>query len=163
MPSHAVFIDTLVEVFPDVRIVWTHRDPYRATGSLCSLLEASRGVVGTTDRASIARSAVDQIRRHVERPLEHPELLTDDRVFNLHYADVMRDPLGEMARLYEWTGEELTPGTAERMDRWLAANPPDRFGARPYSLGEYGLEKDDLVPIFADYLAAFDIEMEESA
>jgi hypothetical protein len=163
MPSHAVFIDTLVTTFPDTRIIWTHRDPYRATGSLCSVFDASSRVVGTTDRASVARRAVDQIRRHVEQPLSHPNLLTSDRVFHLHYAEVMRDPIGEMRRLYAWAGEELTPATADRMQRWLLANPPDRFGARPYALREYGLEKADLVPVFADYIAMFDIEMEESA
>jgi hypothetical protein len=48
------------------------------------------------------------------------------------------------------------------MKRWLTENPPGRFGARPYSLAEFGLTKEDLEPVFADYLAAFDIEMEES-
>ena len=163
MPSHAAFIDTLVATFPDVRIVWTHRDPYRATASLCSTLQASHGVVGTADRAVVARSAVDQMKKSVERPLQHRELLTDERVHHLYYADVMRDPLREMTCLYAWAGEELTPQTADRMQRWLDANPPDRFGSRRYTLDEYGLSKEALVPVFAEYLATFDIEMEGSA
>ena len=34
MPSHALFIRTLLKVFPDAQVVWTHRDPYAAMASV---------------------------------------------------------------------------------------------------------------------------------
>ena len=45
MPSHSVHIETLLKVFPDVRMVWAHRDPYKATGSLCNLWRLPQGMV----------------------------------------------------------------------------------------------------------------------
>ena len=30
MPSHAVHIESLLSTFPDARIVWAHRDPFKA-------------------------------------------------------------------------------------------------------------------------------------
>lgn len=27
MPSHSVHIEALLKVFPDARLIWTHRDP----------------------------------------------------------------------------------------------------------------------------------------
>ena len=47
-----------------------------------------------------------------------------------------------------------------RMKEWLTARPQDRFGPRPYSLEQYGLTKKQLEPVFAEYLARFEIELE---
>src|SRR5258707_8021560 len=50
MPSHTLFIPTLLKIFPDARLIWTHRDPFTATGSLCSLITlAHRGFIGKID------------------------------------------------------------------------------------------------------------------
>ena len=32
----------------------------------------------------------------------------DDRFFDLHYADLMRDPIAVMRSLYDWAGDDLT-------------------------------------------------------
>src|SRR5690606_12691514 len=37
-PGHFVSIDALLEVFPDAQVIVTHRDPWRALGSLCSII-----------------------------------------------------------------------------------------------------------------------------
>ena len=42
MPSHAVHIEALLATFPDVRIVWAHRDPFKATASFLRLNYLSR-------------------------------------------------------------------------------------------------------------------------
>src|SRR4030095_13131930 len=34
MPSHGLWIPTLLEIYPDARLVWTHRDPLTANASL---------------------------------------------------------------------------------------------------------------------------------
>ena len=72
MPSHSVHIDTLLKVFPDVRIIWAHRDPYKATGSLCNLWKLPKEVVaGQTDidYTAMGANAAKQMKAHVERPL----------------------------------------------------------------------------------------------
>jgi hypothetical protein len=37
------------------------------------------------------------------------------------------------------------------------------MGANPYDLDQYGLTVDELTPVFAEYLDAFDIELETNA
>ena len=46
MPSHAVHIEALLATYPDVRIVWAHRDPFQATASFLRLNYLSRSVMG---------------------------------------------------------------------------------------------------------------------
>ena len=163
MPSHAVHIETLLNVFPDVRIIWAHRDPYKATGSLCNMwMLPQRMVINEEDidRKGLGRKAMKQMKEHVERPLRARECIGDHRFFHMYYHEMMRDPMDVMHRLYEWAGDELTPGVEARMQKWLTEHPQDLFGPNKYTLDEYGLTVEMLEPVFKEYLATFDIELE---
>jgi hypothetical protein len=166
MPSHSVHIGTLVKVFPDVRIIWAHRDPYKATGSLCNLWKLPKEVVaGQTniDYAAMGRNAAKQMKAHVDRPLRAREHLGDDRFFHMYYHDMMRDPMAVMRNIYTWAGDELTPEVETAMKQWLAEHPQDRFALNSYTLDQYGLSVEMLEPIFEEYLSTFDIELESSS
>lgn len=162
MPSHAVHIEALVAAFPDVRIVWAHRDPYKVTGSFLSMHELSRAVAtgGQVDMERVVPIVLRQLREHVERTLVVRQRIGEHRLFDLHYAELMRDPVGLMRSLYEWAGDELSPTVEQAMLDWIDQNPRNRFGTRPYSLDAYGLTTHELEPLFADYVSAFGIELE---
>jgi Sulfotransferase family len=161
MPSHAVHIEALLATFPDVRIVWAHRDPFKVTASFLRLNYLSRAVLGCeVDTADIVSNVLRQLRAHITRPLRARERIGDDRFFDLHYSALVRDPIGVMRSLYDWAGDELTASTEQSMLDWLERNPQDRFGVQPYSLDGTGVTRPDLDPVFAEYLSAFDIELE---
>lgn len=162
MPSHAVNIEALVAVFPDVRIVWAHRDPFKATASTLSMIQLAREMTlgPKLDLKQMAPIIVKQMKAHVDRPLRMRQRMGDSQFFDLHYTDLVKDPIGQMRALYKWAGDDLTPGTEEAMLAWLKKNPQNRFGKRPYSLDAYGITKADLEPIFEGYIATFDIELE---
>ena len=161
MPSHAVHIDALLSTFPDVRIVWAHRDPFKATASFLRLNYLSRAVLGADiDVTDVVSNVLRQLRAHVARPLHARQRIGDGRFFDLHYAALMRDPIGVMRSLYEWAGDELTPSTEDAMLTWLQRNPQDRFGVQPYSLDGSGVTITDLEPLFDQYISTFDIELE---
>jgi Sulfotransferase family len=164
MPSHAVHIESLLAEFPDARIVWAHRDPIKSTASFLRLNYLSRAVLGAEiDVDDIVPNVLRQLREHVIRPMQTRRRIGDDRFFDLHYAELMRDPIGVMRSLYDWAGDALTPSTEQAMLDWLQHHPQDRFGVQPYSLDGAGVTKADLEPVFAEYLDAFDVELEGEA
>src|SRR5262249_1637105 len=132
MPSHALHLDALLSVFPDARLVWAHRDPFRATASALSMYQMSRARLcgPNVDRAPLTAANLRQLAAHVDRPLRTRERIGDARFFHLHYADLLRDPIGQMRALYDWAGDELTADVEGAMHAWLASNPQDRFGVR---------------------------------
>lgn len=165
MPSHSVHIEALLAVFPDVRIVWAHRDPYKATGSLANLWQLPKGMTlqpEAIDPIAMGRNAMAQMRAHVERPLRARDRIGDGRFFHMYYSEMMRDPMGVMRKIYDWAGDDLTPDVEGRMQGWLADHPQNRFALNSYSLDQYGLTVDMLEPIFAEYLSTFDIELEST-
>ena len=163
MPSHAVHIETLLATYPDVRIVWAHRDPFKATASFLRLNYLSRAVMGAdVDRGRHRGQCIAlSCSAHVNRPLADPQRIGDDRFFDLHYADLMRDPIGVMRALYDWAGDDLTASTEQSMLNWLDEHPQDRHGVAPYSLDGSGVTRADLDRSSTNILSAFDIELEE--
>ena len=166
MPSHSVHLEALLKVFPDARLVWSHRDPYKSTGSLCNLLMMPASMMlkpEALDKPALGANCKRQMREHVMRPLAVRERIGDERFFHLHYGAFMRDPIGELRRLYEWDGQAFTTGPESRMRAWLADNPQHKLGRAHYTLDEYGLSKAELEPVFAEYMAAFNVELEGEA
>jgi hypothetical protein len=166
MPSHSVHIDALLKVFPDARLIWAHRDPYRATGSLANLWKLPKGLVlqpDAVDLEAMGRNAMEQMRYHVERPLRARDHIGDDRFFHMYYHEMMTDPIDVMRRIYDWAGDDLSPEVESAMRQWLTEHPQDLLGVNSYSLDQYGLTVDMLKPIFAEYLSTFDIQLEAGA
>jgi hypothetical protein len=163
MPSHAVHIEALLAAFPDVRIVWAHRDPFKATASLLSMNHLARSLTTPDpDLPAFVATVLRQVKAHVDRPLRARRRIGDDRFFDLYFPAFVRDPVGQMRALYAWAGDELTAPVEASMHRWLDQNRADRFGVRSYSLTTYDLTIADLEPIFDEYLSTFAVELEGS-
>ena len=161
MPSHALFIPTLLKIFPDARLIWTHRDPFTATGSLCSLISlAHRGFLGKVDTDWLAENYPKQAAAHADRAMDARDAIGEDRIIDVHYAQLMRDPIGEMRKLYAKLGDDFSEGAQAGMQAWLDDNPQDKFGVHEYKLAQYGLSKERLEPLFERYLTRYTVERE---
>ena len=161
MPSHILAIETLLKVYPDARLIWTHRDPFTATGSFCSIIAMGhQSMAGRIDSEWIADNCTWQAEQHYRRGMEARARIGHDRIIDVHYADLMRDPMGSMKSLYAALGDEFTAEAQAGMQAWIDDNPQGKFGKHEYKLAQYGLDLAKLEPVFADYLAAYDIERE---
>lgn len=67
---------------------------------------------------------------------------------------MVRDPLAEARRIYDWLGDEWTPDSQSAMESWMRNNPQNKHGKHEYSLEDWGYTKQDLAPYFSDYLRA---------
>jgi hypothetical protein len=157
MPSHALFIRRLIEVFPDARIVWLHRDPYTAISSLCSLVENAQTKLNhTVSRDYLRENYVPQMAEHLRRPMaldaERPGLIR-----HLHYDRLVADPIAAMRDIYAELGDAFTPETEAGMRAWLADNPQGKFGPHIHRLADYGLSVEALESSFGDYTAHYGV------
>jgi hypothetical protein len=162
-PSHLFALETLMQVYPDARIVMTHRDPLKVLPSCSSFTEVLRG--GFTDRFDRKELGIE-IARHWERgaqlAIEFSQSggETQGRLFNVLYADLVRDPMGVVRLIYRHFDMELTNQTEMAMMRFLAENPQNKHGAHHYSLEEFGLDRDAERRRFGLYTSFFGIEPE---
>jgi hypothetical protein len=161
MPSHGLWLHTLLKIYPDARLVWTHRDPLNVTGSFCSLMTLShRTATGNPDMAWIAQNYSWQAIEHANRIMDAREKLGENRIIDVHYADLLRDPIPTMRVLYKALGDAFTPEAEGRMTTWLADNPQDKFGKHEYKLKQFGLTAPQVTRSFERYLSKHDVEPE---
>ena len=161
MPSHALFIPTLLKIYPDARLIWTHRDPFAATGSLCSLISlAHTGYMGKVDGIWLAENYPRQAAEHANRAMDARDALGEDRIIDVQYGDLMRDPIGSMRKLYAVLGDDFTAEAEAGMRAWLDDNPQDKFGKHAYKLEQFGLSVEKLTPLFERYLSRYEVERE---
>lgn len=161
MPSHGLYLPTLLQVYPDARLIWTHRDPLTATSSFCSLIKTGHSsFMGTVDRPWIGQNIPWQAVRHAERIMDFRDRAGESRVIDVHYADLIRDPIAAMRKLYSSLGDPFTSEAETKMRAWLADNPQGKFGRHEYQLAEYGRSAEDLLPGFERYLSRYCVEPE---
>jgi hypothetical protein len=86
--------------------------------------------------------------------------LPEDRIVDLRYADLMRDPVGAVEGVYERFGLPFGAALAERIRAHLAARPKDRHGAHEYSFADTGLDLEKERLRYAGYQAYFDVPSE---
>lgn len=160
-PSHALWLETLLTVYPDARLVWTHRDPLTATGSFCSLMKMGSSAFGLKpDLPWIAQNYAWQAVEHADRIMNSRARLGRERIIDVHYADLMRDPIDTMRKLYRALNDEFTSEAESAMRSWLTDNPQDKFGKHEYKLAEFGLTPDQVREMFERYLSEYEVEPE---
>lgn len=161
MPSHCLWIDAILAVYPDARLVWTHRDPLTALGSFCSLLRFGQqhALAANTDLNYLGENCLWQGAQHLNRLMDAHDKL-GDRIIQVHYSDLTRQPLDAMRQLYKALGDELTPEAEAGMKTWLNDNPQDKFGRHEYKLAEFGITPEQARGTFERYLSRYTVESE---
>lgn len=166
LPNHAMAIDSILRIFPDARIVVTHRDPVKSTGSSCDseYFFVAQGNNDTLDRTAIGRQTArllsTEMRRIMNLRDRRPDL--EPQFYDFHFRRFVADPITEVRCIYAFLGDDLTPEVESRMRGELATAEAIRkeVGQHHYDLADYGLSRESLMPLFADYVARYGIEPE---
>jgi hypothetical protein len=162
-PHHLEHSETLLEVFSDARFVQLHRDPCTAVASFCSMIAHSRGVLSdAVDPFEIGRHWVRKTSMMVESSIKAraSSLALDERFIDVSYYDLIRDPVGEVKKIYEFLGIPFSKNTQDIMEKARLENVRYRHGRHMYGLEYFGLEKDQIKRKFSEYCARFKIEEE---
>ncbi len=161
-PHHMEHLDELLTVFPDARIVVTHRDPTRTIASFCSMMAHTRAMFSDfVDPLEVGEQFGAKAVRAIERLSSARERRGPGSFLDVLYADLMADPLKEVRRIYDFVGLELEPGVESHMKRWLATHGQTRHGVHRYRLEDFGLRREAIDPHFQGYRARFGIPTEE--
>jgi hypothetical protein len=157
-PWHPLFLAALTTVYPDAQLVMTHRDPVEVVGSACSLIRHVRPMFSDqVNLERIAKAMLNTFDKMIERTLAYLERHGQDSIHHLHYDALMRDPIGEIRKLYARFNEPFTLAAESAMKALLASNPKGKHGRHVYSLEEFGLTEAQVREHFRDYCERFGI------
>lgn len=150
-PAHTGALASLLDAIPNARIVQTHRDPAEVVPSLNSLIYSLHSLV--TDKVDVARMSNENMA-HLEYMIARNEaarLQAPRSVLDINYAEIFRDPLACVRRIYDHFGLELDESFAERIRRFAANRPKEKYGIHSYSAEDFGTTKAAIRERFSAY------------
>jgi hypothetical protein len=157
-PWHPLFLNDLVAVYPDAQLVMTHRDPAQVVGSACSLIRLIRPMFSdVVDLRQIADQMIETFDLMIARQNAFRDAHGERSIYDIQYAEQLRDPIGQMRKLYAHFEEPLTAAAEAAMTHLVAENPQGKHGKHVYSLEEFGLTAAGVREHFRDYCERFDI------
>jgi len=139
-PQHMLDLDVLIKVFPDAKLVFTHRDPLKTVGSAMSLMWYF--AVQNSDlprRASIRDVWLDFCEQMARRCMQVRDTIPASQQLDVHYEEMNSDWRAVMQRIYAFGGIEFTPAAEQALGDWLAKSESEnRHGGHRYSLEDFG-------------------------
>jgi hypothetical protein len=162
-PHHAIALDALTAVYPDVRLVLLHRDPVVLCASVCSLITTLSGTFTDADHTAYAAEhwtamLEESVKRIDAFRAAHPE----HPIVDVQYSDLVQDPIRTVDDLYAACGEQLDSDARNAIAAYVNAHPKGKFGTHGYDLAEFGLDPGELAERFAGYVDRYDVAAESN-
>ena len=162
-PSHLMALSSLLEVYPDAQIVMTHRDPLKVLPSCASFARVLRApFTGPIDcaqlGAEVSRRWADSARAVTRLRAEQKDV--QGRFFDVHYHDLVRDPMAVVRAIYRFFDRDLSREAQDAMRLYIVSQPKDKGGVHNYSLGQFNLNEEFERENFREYLNFFGVESE---
>jgi len=156
-PVHMFALDAFVEAYPNAKFLWSHRDPAKVLGSVCSLIGYVRS--WSSDRRDPHELGAEQLAwwaTGVGRAMDFRKRVGDDRFVDVSFADLQHDSVKTVADAYGQLGLEFSDTARANVQAWADGHQPGHRGTHDYELADYGLTEGQVRDAFADYLAAYD-------
>jgi hypothetical protein len=139
-PSHLPYLEELMDVYPDAKIIFAHRDPIVTADSVVSLQaslywwrtdqpwgdgEGDSWVVGSAEsRAELWDGIIDKIEEGI---------IDASKIANCQYSDFMENPMVAIEKIYADLEMTLSPEARAKMETFLANKPQGKFGKHRYA------------------------------
>jgi len=155
-PTDLHAIASVLDVFPDVKIIHTHRDPVQAIPSITNLMVSVKRMFegASVSPAEILRREAGFWAEALIRT-EAVKATDPDRFFNTRFGDFVADQMGTVERIYAHFGLELDGAVADRMRAWLAANPRRPGAIQRHTAKDFGVDTGFLQETYRDYRQAY--------
>ena len=156
-PQHMLDLDALLDVFPDARVIFSHRDPEAIVGSAASLAWNQTIIYSdAADADRVGAQWLDKTVQQIERMRAARKRLPENRVIDVRFADMDRDWRGTMARIYTFLGLDMAPALPG-MEAFIERSRALKRTPHHYSLAQFGLTTEQVDERLGDYVDAFDI------
>jgi hypothetical protein len=154
-PAHCPFVDGFVRTFPDAKIIYTHRDPVTAVGSLASLMTTVRSIsYRTVDPRKIGEESLDVVDEMTKRFMRARSSMPAEYFCDVHYDRLTRDTLSVLHDIYAHLGLSFDDEMQAAARRWLAEAAAEKSGEHQYDLGDYGLDEQVVRRRLREYIDA---------
>ncbi|HEV7734120.1 MAG TPA: sulfotransferase [Candidatus Binatia bacterium] len=160
-PPDLSHLDAFVAVYPDARIVWTHRDPAKVLPSVCKLIQTIQRLFSDdVDPHALGRQQLALWAEAARRGLAFRRRAGDARFADVFMHDLVARPIDAVAAVHARFSLPFDAAVERAMRAWTADNPQHKHGTVATSLDEFGLTLGAVRDAFHDYTRHFDLRLE---
>jgi hypothetical protein len=160
-PAFSAKIETLVEFFPDARILYLARNPLDMLPSTVSWINYSRAVFTGPHKEYLYLDEITDLTQHWYRhPLNYLDSHPSPRHLILNYDDLIQRPEQVIRRFYEQFGYPDRPGLEKIVDEAVKETLAHRSD-HTYSYEEMGFTREQIVEVYADIFERFGFDKRE--
>jgi hypothetical protein len=157
-PGHIANLDLLFTLFPDAKVIQTHRDPARAIPSLCAMLIRNHDVVEEGRRELRARILGLRETEKWAKALRDAEPVRrahGKQLLDVIHSDFHRAPMQTIERIYSFVGLDLTAPARAAMEKRVKDDPERQYGVHQYRIDDFGITEEQVRERFGDYTERF--------
>jgi hypothetical protein len=137
-PNHQLQLPTLLKVYPDARLIQTHRDPLKCMASVTSVIGAiywmrSDKIFDASVFESLLRGEPLAQRLENIMALRDSGVVPAAQIADSLYQDLLSDPIATVENIYRKFDMPLSAAVRQRMLAYLAAKPQGKFGRHAYA------------------------------
>ena len=152
---HSLYLEALLDTFPDACLVFTHRDLRQVVPSFCSLNAGVSAHIRSPDLNFGKRSLrlLSEIANRAAKSMRDLETQTSagkSPVLFVNYDDLVKHPVDTVKNIHDYFGFEMS--IEEAIEKYLIKNPKGKHGRHTYELSDYGLTPQDIEDTCADYI-----------
>jgi len=151
-PHHLRQIDVLFKVFPNARVIQTHRDPLQTIPSIASFIYNLWKIhMKQPDPVRAGRQWSAIWARGIRQTMAFRDAMPADRFLDVRFSDTLHKPLEVVRSIYDYLKISFPEDTRERMQAYLEAHSREKRPLHEYGLEHYGLSEEQIKTDFASY------------
>ena len=161
-PNHLWALETLLDFYPDARIIWTHRDPGPVVTSVASLnTTMHKAFSDDVDPIAVGGDWRAKLKHAVDRGMAYDDTASEGWCVHVAYDEMMKDPLETVRRIYRHFGDEPSRLHERRVEAWVAERHQSVHGRHGYDPADFGFSYESLAEEFSAYRDRFKIAPEK--
>ena len=158
-PAHMLAIESLIDTFPDVSLVWSHGNPAACTASSCSMTHMLMQEQVTMSKQELGPIVMNFYATSLERGLAVRDQCDPARFIDVNHDNFVDDSMGVVGQIYDHFELDLGEAASQAMEAHIEANPKGQHGKHQYQLDDWGLTPEEIEARFAPYIERFSIDM----
>ncbi len=160
-PLHLPKLEDMLTVYPDACVISCHRGMSHVMASWLSFMAMVKKVAGMrVDLHEVGRDWLKIWQTALETGSKVRDQRPASRFFDVHYEELVLDPIAMVRRIYAHFGIELTVTAEAKMKSWLERDKQQERRGHRYTLEQYGLTLSDLELAFSSYIKRFNVSVD---
>lgn len=137
--GHMANMPALFEIYPDAKVVHTHRDPAVVVQSMTSLIASLRLMRSDQFDAPAAAEMLNAgMCRGLEKIIQERQdaVIPNRQIVDIHFSDLMRDTTGTIAKAYQALEMPFTHDAQAAIEAYMQARPRSKHGKHHYAYAD---------------------------